>query len=84
MDKKQRFQLNAEDMKEDAEFRKYIIETLAYNIGRLSPGGDGEKGSHRNDPDAQKAAEGRSSGSREWVRARGEDGASQNREQRQQ
>jgi peptide-N4-(N-acetyl-beta-glucosaminyl)asparagine amidase len=84
MDKKLRFQLNAEDMKEDAEFRKYIIESLAYNIGRLAPGGDGEKGSGRTDPDAQKVAEGRQSGAREWVRARGEDGTNQNRDQRQQ
>ncbi|KAK3057960.1 Protein png1 [Extremus antarcticus] len=95
MDKKQRFQLNAEDMKEDAEFRKNIIEALAYNIGRLSPGGEDEKGGRRNDrgdPDAQKAAEGRSSGSREWVRRRGEGGPNndgppgpdQNRDQRQQ
>lgn len=86
MEKKQRFQLNAEDMKEDAEFRRYIIESLAFNIGRLSPGGDGEKGRRegRPDPDAQKAAEGRQSGSRSWVRNRGEGGQQQNQDQRQQ
>lgn len=85
IEKKLRFQLNAEDMKEDAEFRKYIIEALAFDIGRLSPGGDGEKGrlQARSDPDAQKAAEGRQSGSRTWVRDRGE-GGQQNRDQRQQ
>ncbi|KAK3719535.1 Protein png1 [Vermiconidia calcicola] len=63
MDKKQRFQLNAEDMKEDAEFRKFIIEALAYNIGRISPGGDDAKAASgrpgRSDPDVQKAAEAR-------------------------
>ncbi|KAK5171737.1 Protein png1 [Saxophila tyrrhenica] len=95
MEKKQRFQLNAEDMKEDAEFRKNIIEALAYDIGRLSPGGEDAKGgkggrrSERGDPDAQKAAEGRQSGAREWVRRRGEGGPNnaaqdQGREQRQQ
>lgn len=59
MDKKERFRLNAEDMKEDAELRKYIIEALAYNVSRILPGGDGEKADRaaRNDPDAQKALE---------------------------
>jgi peptide-N4-(N-acetyl-beta-glucosaminyl)asparagine amidase len=90
MEKKLRFQLNAEDMKEDAEFRKYIIEALAFNIGRLSPGGDDEKKGRlpdgRPDPDAQKAAEGRQSGSRAWVAQRGEGGQQQqpNRDQTQQ
>jgi peptide-N4-(N-acetyl-beta-glucosaminyl)asparagine amidase len=54
MDKQERFKLNADDMREDAELRKNIIEALAFNISRISPGGDGAKGS---DPDAQKAAE---------------------------
>lgn len=102
MDKKQRFQLNAEDMREDAEFRKNIIEALAYDIGRLSPGGEdakqkgeggGRRSNNRGDPDAQKAAEGRQTGTREWVRRRGEGGPppnngppppDQNRDQRQQ
>ena len=88
MDKKQKFQLQAEDMREDAELRKAIIEAIAYNVGRIAPGGDGEKGSRRNDPDAQKAAEGRQSGSAAWIRARGEDGqqnqTARPRDQRQQ
>lgn len=70
MDKNERFRLNAEDMKEDAEFRKYIIEALAFNVSRILPGGDGaSKGeqAHRPDPDAQKAAERREE---ERVRAR--------------
>ena len=88
-EKKQKFQLQAEDMREDAELRKLIIEAIAYNVGRIAPGGDGEKGSRsrRNDPDAQKAAEGRQSGNSEWIRARGEDGQNQSarpRDQRQQ
>ena len=79
MEKKNRFQLQAEDMREDAELRKFIIEAIAYNVGRIAPGGDAEKAAlaaqhGRNDPDAQKAAEGRSSGNPEWIRARGEDG----------
>lgn len=77
MEKKNRFQLNAEDMKEDSEFRKYIVEALAYDFGRLGPGGEGEKKGAALDPDAQKAAEGRQSGSRSWVRERGEGGQGQ-------
>lgn len=56
MDKQQRVQLQADDMREDAELRKYVIEALAFNISRILPGGDGEKGSSA-DADAQKAAE---------------------------
>ncbi len=81
MDKKERFRLNAEDMREDAELRKNIIEALAYSISRILPGGDGGTGA-RPDPDAMKAAEGRQSGPMEWVRARGEGGRNQNRDQR--
>ncbi len=94
LEKKNRFQLQAEDMREDAELRKFIIEAIAYNVGRIAPGGDNEKAAlaaehARNDPDAQKAAEGRSSGNRAWIRARDEDGQQQNqtprpRDQRQQ
>lgn len=64
MDKKERFRLNAEDMKEDADLRKLIIEALAYNVSRILPGGDGVKGdgASRSDPDAQKAAELRQEG----------------------
>jgi len=60
MDKKERFRLNAEDMKEDADLRKLIIEALAYNVSRILPGGDAAGKSDsaaRPDPDAQKAAE---------------------------
>ncbi|PPJ54254.1 hypothetical protein CBER1_05148 [Cercospora berteroae] len=58
MDKQERFRLNAEDMKEDADFRKMIIEALAYNVSRILPGGDGVKSDRsRTDPDALKALE---------------------------
>lgn len=80
MDKKQKFQLNAEDMREDAELRKYVIEALAYNVSRILPGGDGEKASlrgERNDPDAQKAAESRETNEAELLRTRGESARSQ-------
>lgn len=66
MDKKEKFRLNADDMREDAELRKVIIEALAFNVSRILPGGDGGP---RPDPDAQKAAEARQSVT---ARARGE------------
>ncbi|KAK5135105.1 hypothetical protein LTR08_005630 [Meristemomyces frigidus] len=53
MDKKEKFRLNADDMREDAELRKIIIESLAFNIGRLLPGST----SQRTDADALKALE---------------------------
>lgn len=68
MDKMERFRLNAEDMKEDAELRKLIIEALAYNVSRILPGGDGAKGSSRADADAQKAAESRQQNERARAR----------------
>lgn len=92
MDKKEKFRLGADDMREDGELRKFIIEALAYNVSRILPGGvdvgkTGAAGEGRPDPDAQKAAEGRQSGNAAWVRARGEAGRRQQetgpREQRQ-
>jgi len=80
MDKKEKFRLNADDMREDGELRRMIIEALAYNISRILPGGDGAgKGLRegRPDPDAQKAAEMRQSANAEWVRARGDTGGNQ-------
>ena len=71
MDKKQKFQLNADDMREDAELRKYVIESIAFNVSKILPGGGEKSGLHghdRNDPDAQKAAEGREMNQTERVR----------------
>lgn len=82
MEKKQKFQLQADDMREDAELRKYIIEALAFNISRILPGGDSEKGRSRTaDADAQKAAEQAAEAQRRRARA---DPQQQARNQRQQ
>lgn len=75
MDKMERFRLNAEDMREDAEFRKGVIEALAFNISKIFPADQASQ--IVNDPDALKAleaAQGRQSGDAEWVRQRGEAG----------
>lgn len=69
MDKKEKFRLNADDMREDAELRKMIIEALAFNISRILPGGTAT-GTQRTDPDAQKAAEARQESPAERARAR--------------
>ena len=76
IDKKQKFQLNAEDMREDGELRKMVIEALAFNVSRILPGGDAEKASH--DPEAQKAAE--QAAEAEWLRARLQGGHNQQRQ----
>lgn len=67
-DKKERFTLMQEDTREDEEFRRNVIESLAFTISRILPGGDATKGA-RSDPDAQKAAEARREA--EVLRARG-------------
>ena len=43
MDKKQKFALQAEDLREDQELRRGIIEALAYSVSRILPGGDALK-----------------------------------------
>ncbi|WPG97439.1 Hypothetical protein R9X50_00021400 [Acrodontium crateriforme] len=58
MDKQERFRLNADDMREDAELRKVIIEALAFSISRILPGWAPQGGDAvMQDADAQKAAE---------------------------
>jgi peptide-N4-(N-acetyl-beta-glucosaminyl)asparagine amidase len=83
MDKQERFRLNAEDMKEDADLRKMIVEALALSVSRILPGGDHAPGHRpaRSDADAQKALESRQD-ERARLREARRNGA--NAEQRQQ
>ena len=70
MDKKEKFRLMAEDTREDEEFRRYVIENLAFTISRIMPGGDGRR-EPRVDPDAMKAAEAaeaRQAATQQWSR----------------
>ncbi|KAM0716921.1 hypothetical protein Q7P37_006773 [Cladosporium fusiforme] len=80
MDKKEKFRLMSEDTREDEEFRRNVIESLAYTISKILPGGDASsKGSsQRSDPDAQKAAEARQEA--ELLRAHGVRGAPNQRQ----
>ncbi|KAF2085178.1 hypothetical protein K490DRAFT_47472 [Saccharata proteae CBS 121410] len=77
MSKQEKFRLEGEDMAEDRELRRYIMTSIAYEICKIKAE-DIIRGTASNpprpDPDAQKAAEGRQSGSAEWVRQRGEGG----------
>lgn len=64
MEKKDKFRLEGEDMREDREFRQFVIETLARDIAKMWPGGLGLQ--QQSDVDAQKAAEQRAEA--EWAR----------------
>lgn len=78
MDKKEKFRLMTEDTREDEEFRRNVIESLALTISKILPGGDAAtKG--RSDPDAQKAAEAAQEAA--LLRARGTRGAPNQRQQ---
>jgi peptide-N4-(N-acetyl-beta-glucosaminyl)asparagine amidase len=86
MDKKEKFRLMQEDMREDEEFRKYIIESLAFTISQVLPGGESAKGdaARRGDVDAQKIRE---EAERDRLRARQQGGRGTSnlpRDQRQQ
>lgn len=82
MDKKEKFRLMAEDTREDEEFRRYVIESLAQQISRVCPSGPdaGEENDgsgerrRRDDPDAAKAAESQQLRPDARVRARGDGG----------
>lgn len=63
MNKTDKFRLEGEDMREDQEFRQYLIEALAKDISRMLPGGT------KVDPDLQKAIEQRESDA-QWLRTR--------------
>lgn len=65
MNKTDKFRLEGEDMREDREFRQYMIENLAKEISRMLPGGS------RVNPDMQKAIEQRERDA-QWVRVRGQ------------
>jgi len=77
MNKTDKFRLEGEDMREDREFRQYMIESLARNISRMLPGGS------RVDPDIQKAIEQRERDA-QWARLRSQNQQHQQpRDQRQ-
>jgi peptide-N4-(N-acetyl-beta-glucosaminyl)asparagine amidase len=78
LSKQDKFRLEGEDMREARELRHYIISNIAQEIAKINADDiiHGRNPNSRPDPDAQKAAEGRQSGSTEWIRSRGEGGRS--------
>ncbi|KAF1349989.1 protein png1 [Delphinella strobiligena] len=80
MNKTDKFRLEGEDMREDREFRQYMIENLAKEISRMLPGAS------RPNADIQKAVEQREADA-QWLRTRGQTqdpNSNQPRDQRQQ
>jgi peptide-N4-(N-acetyl-beta-glucosaminyl)asparagine amidase len=79
MSKQDKFRLEGEDMREARELRSYVMTSIANDISRLTVediiAGRSSR-APRPDPDAQKALEGRTSGSSEWIHQRGEGGRS--------
>lgn len=76
MSKQDKFRLEGEDMRENRELRHYVISSIAQEVSKIRPEDilNGRASTPRPDPDAQKALEGRQSGSTEWIRQRGEGG----------
>ena len=86
MPKDEKFKLQGEDMRESRELRHHYFSTLTTELAKTFLGAGGRHKTATEVADAQKAAEaaesrsegrqGRTSGSPEWVRSRGEDGGS--------
>lgn len=76
MSKHDKFRLEGEDMRENRELRNCVISSIAHEVSRMSVEDiiAGRSRHPRPDPDAQKAAEARTSGASEWIRSRGEGG----------
>ena len=76
LSKQDKFRLEGEDMRENRELRNYVISSIAQEVSKMSVEDiiSGHARHPRPDPDAQKVAEGRTSGASEWIRTRGEGG----------
>ncbi|KAL5113899.1 Protein png1 [Pleosporales sp. CAS-2024a] len=79
MSKQDKFRLQGEDLRESKELRGYVIASIANDISKLRAEDiiNGHVAPRRQDPDADKALEGRLSGNSQWIQARGEGGRSQ-------
>lgn len=75
MSKQDKFRLEGEDMAEARELQKFLLQSLASEVCKISAEDLLNGKITRRDPDAQKAAEARANGAMEWARAR-DDGAS--------
>ncbi|KAF2823240.1 hypothetical protein CC86DRAFT_396083 [Ophiobolus disseminans] len=76
MSKQDKFRLQGEDIRESRELRGYVITSIANGVSKLCAEDiiNGQPPRRRQDPDADKALEGRLSGNSQWIQARGEGG----------
>lgn len=83
MSKQDKFRLQGEDLREGKELRGYVISSIAHEVTKLSADdiANGHFTPRRQDPDDQKALEGRTTGNSLWIRARGEGGRGQPNQQ---
>lgn len=83
MSKQDKFRLQGEDIREGKELRSYVISSIAYEVSKISADDiiNAQVAPRRQDPDAQKALEGRLSGNTQWIRTRGEGGRGQPNQQ---
>ncbi len=73
MSKQEKFRLQGEDIREGKELREYVIRAIAQDVSKLKASdiisAQAQPCPPRSDPDAQKAAEARTSNA-QWNRAR--------------
>ncbi|KAF2856673.1 hypothetical protein T440DRAFT_5692 [Plenodomus tracheiphilus IPT5] len=83
MSKQDKFRLQGEDAREQKELRGYTVAAVAHEVCKLNPLDiiNAQVAPPRQDPDAQKALEGRMSGNSQWIQARGENGRGQSNQQ---
>jgi peptide-N4-(N-acetyl-beta-glucosaminyl)asparagine amidase len=76
MSKQDKFRLQGEDLREGRELHGYVISSIAHEVSKLRAEDiiNGQTAPRRQDPDADKALEGRLSGNSQWIRSRGEGG----------
>jgi peptide-N4-(N-acetyl-beta-glucosaminyl)asparagine amidase len=76
MSKQDKFRLQGEDLREGKELRSYAISSIAHGVSKIRAEDiiNGQPVPRRNDPDADKALEGRLSGNSQWIQSRGEGG----------
>lgn len=79
MSKQDKFRLQGEDIREAKELRGHVISSIAYEVSKISAEEiiNARVTQRRQDPDVQKASEGRLSGNTQWTRSRGEGGRGQ-------
>ncbi|KAJ4374141.1 Protein png1 [Neocucurbitaria cava] len=83
MTKQDKFRLQGEDLREGKELRGYVISSIAQEVSKLSAEDiiRAQVAPRRQDSEAPKALEGRTSGNSQWIRARGEGGRGQPNQQ---